>query len=471
MMFLGQDALDNLDNLDHLEHPDILFHIDKLLDAAIVVDRHGALLDGAVADIDVRGGINIEDVGGSIDEAFALAGTLVVLSTRIIGHLAQSELAIDDVDVVNLAGHIATDERTVLGGADYVAEPDVSHFAARTFGLALGETPVAILVIARSTGVGGDIDRLGLAPPNVAEIVALDDEVVEDDVGHGALVTVLNADATVRRLDDAVLDEHVADAVHVLRTDLDGAGTTRHDAVGDNDVLAGTIFFPFTTVLEADAVVARSDVAVGNAYLLGVVDVDAVAIAYLEVVEQRDADDRGIVAADEVNRPVGAVADGDIANLQLLDTDEGEHVRTGIELVNGLEFVTVEQFFAHETDAVAVDGALAGDGDVAGVLGPKPHHALAFVLLEGTQFVDALVGIGQPCGIRFEMIIDVRLEFDGTTQKRVTGREDHLPATLGRTCVDCFLDGSSVIGNAIALGTEIEHVVGGAGAVVGSLVT
>ena len=69
------------------------------------------------------------------------------------------------------------------------------------------------------------------------------------------------------------------------------------------------------------------------------------------------------------------------------------------------------------------------------------------------------------------MIIDVGLEFDGTAQERVTGREDHLSATLGRTCVDGFLDGSSVIGNAIAFGSEIEHVVGGAGAIVGSLVT
>ena len=127
---LGLDALESLDNLDHLEHLDNLFHIDKLLDAAIIVDGHGALLDGAVADIDVRGSIDIEDVGGTIDEAFALAGTLVVLSTGIICHLAQGELAIDDVDVVNLAGHIATDERTILRGADHVAEPDVSHFAA-----------------------------------------------------------------------------------------------------------------------------------------------------------------------------------------------------------------------------------------------------------------------------------------------------------------------------------------------------
>ena len=109
-------------------HP--LFYIDKLLNAAIVVDGHGALLDGAVADIDVRGGIDIEDVGGTIDEALALTGTLVVLSTGIIGHLAQSELAIDNVDVVNLARHIATDEGTVLGGADHVAEPDVSHLTA-----------------------------------------------------------------------------------------------------------------------------------------------------------------------------------------------------------------------------------------------------------------------------------------------------------------------------------------------------
>ena len=109
-------------------HP--LFHIDELLDAAIVVDGHGALLDGAVAVIDVRRSIDIEDVGGTIDEALALTGALVVLSTRIIGHLAQGELAIDDVDVVNLTGHIATDERTILRGADHIAEPDVSHFAA-----------------------------------------------------------------------------------------------------------------------------------------------------------------------------------------------------------------------------------------------------------------------------------------------------------------------------------------------------
>ena len=130
MNFLGLDALESLEHLEPLDSLDILFHIDKLLDAAIVVDGHGALLDGAIADIDVRSSIDIEDVGGTIDEALALTGALVVLSAGIIGHLAQSELAIDDVDVVNLAGYIATDERTVLGCADHVAEPDVSYFAA-----------------------------------------------------------------------------------------------------------------------------------------------------------------------------------------------------------------------------------------------------------------------------------------------------------------------------------------------------
>ena len=191
------------------------------------------------------------------------------------------------------------------------------------------------------------------------------------------------------------------------------------------------------------------------------VDVDAVAIAYLEVVDEADANDRSVVAADEVNGPVGSVADGHVAYLKLLDTYEREHVRTRVEARVGkfLELVAVVQLCTHEGNAIAIDGSLTCDRDILGVFGPYPHHALALVLLERREMINALIGIGTPHGVDFEMIIDIRLQFYRTREEGLARREDDLSSTVGRTFVDGFLNGNGIVGDAIAHSTIIEDII------------
>ena len=106
--------------------------------------------------------------------------------------------------------------------------------------------------------------------------------------------------------------------------------------------------------------------------MTAVVDVYTVAIAYLQVVEEIDAIDHRILAAYEMECPVSAFADGDVAHLHVLHTDEREDMRPGIKGGNGLQLVGVRQLTAHKAHAVAIDGAASTNSDVVGIFGPKP---------------------------------------------------------------------------------------------------
>ena len=59
--------------------------------------------------------------------------------------------------------------------------------------------------------------------------------------------------------------------------------------------MARTITLCFATILQTDTVVARSDMTIGDAYVLRVVEIDAVAITDLLVIEQVDAVDNRLV--------------------------------------------------------------------------------------------------------------------------------------------------------------------------------
>lgn len=176
-------------------------------------------------------------VGFACDETFAQTGTAVIDPKGMAGETTEGERDVVEHDVVDLAGNIAAYEATVLTDAFDIAEGDVADLAATALGGSFGKTPTSILVVADGTGIGGDIDGLGLAPPNIGEEAAFELHVLESDVGDGALVAVLYAQGSIAGTDDALVEDDVGDAVHVLTSYLDGAGATRHDAVADADVL------------------------------------------------------------------------------------------------------------------------------------------------------------------------------------------------------------------------------------------
>ena len=160
--------------------------------------------------------------------------------------------------------------------------------------------------------------------------------------------------------------------------------------------MARAILLALAAVFQADAVVTRGDVAVGNAHILRMVEVDAIAIAYLQVVEQLDAVDHSTVAAHEMHGPIGALCDGNVANNNVLHVGQRKHVRTGVErrVLERLQLVRVVEFGTHETNAVAVNGATSGDGDILCIVRPKPQHSLTAILAKGAELIDTLIGIG-----------------------------------------------------------------------------
>ena len=408
---------------------------------------------------DVRSRVDVEAVRVATHEALAVARTLVVDTTLVGGLFLQRERHLVEVDVVYLFGCVAAYKRPVFARTADIMEVDVAHLAACAFCRSFRETPAGILVVAYGAGVGGDVNGFSLSPPHVGEEAAIYYHVRERHVGHRTLVAVLDADAPVAVLDDAVGEEHAADAVHVFRPYLDGARARGHCAVAHHYILAGAVLLEFAAVLQADAVVARLDETVRDAHVFRMVHVDAVAVADFQVVQDADAVYRSVTAADEMYGPVGAVADGHVADDQLLDIRQCQHVRARVEVGHGLQFVRVFQFLAHECHAVAVDGSRSGDGDILQVFSANPHHAFAPVLAKCTLGIDALVRVRQQARIGFKMQVDIRGEPEGAAQEGMSGRDEHRAASCLRAGVNGALQGWGIVGGAIARGSVVQDVV------------
>ena len=82
---------------------------------------------------------------------------------------------------------------------------------------------------------------------------------------------------------------------------------------------------------------------VADTHIARVVHIDAVAIAYLYVVQQRDAIYHGILTTNEVNRPIGSFANGHIPDHQPFHAYQRQHMRTGVKrrVLQGFQFITV----------------------------------------------------------------------------------------------------------------------------------
>ena len=298
---------------------------------------------------------------------------------------------------------IPTYKDAVLAGAFDICEVNMAHLSATSFGSSLRETPAGILMIAYGTRIGSHVNRFRLSPPDIGEEHAIHNHIGENHIGNRSFIPVLNADTTVTILDDTVIEQYIINLIHIFRTDLDGTGTGNHSTVGHNYVFARTVFFKLTTILQTDAVITRFDMAIGYTHILGMVYIDAVTVAYLQVIQDRDAIDGNIVATDEMNRPIGTVADCHITDYCFLYINKRQYMRTGIKVGHRFQFIRVFQFLTHKGDTVSIYGSCSGDGYLFQILTINPHHAFTTIITESAQCIDSLIRIGKQTGIGFQM--------------------------------------------------------------------
>ena len=155
------------------------------------------------------------------------------------------------------------------------------------------------------------------------------------------------------------------------------------------------------------------------------VEVDAVAIANLQLIEQTHVVDASPVATDKMDGPIGSVLHGDARYLKVAATKEGKHMGTRVELgiLQLFEDVGIFQLRSHEGNAIAVDDALARERDVVGPVGPKPEHALAPVVAKGRKRVATFIGMSQKPTACLEVVVDVTFQFQWTRKEGLSGRE------------------------------------------------
>ena len=146
---------------------------------------------------------------------------------------------------------------------------------------------------------------------------------------------------------------------------------------------------------------------VGNTHILAMININAITITDFEIVEQTDAVNHSPIATDEMHRPVSTFPNGNIPDIEIPDSHQGKHMRTGIEGSNRFEFVTVKEFCTHKLDTIAMNRTMTRERKILHILRPYPHHSLTLVLAEGAEMIDTLIGIGFPDGIGFKNDVHV----------------------------------------------------------------
>ena len=210
-------------------------------------------------------------------------------------------------------------------------------------------------------------------------------------------------------------------------------------ATGDDDVFTG----PGDAAVrlrgvEGDAVIARDNVAVGDADVRRPVDVDAVVVGHLEVVENPDAVDQHIVAPEKADGPEGGFAHRDVAHRHVAavakDDREGACLRAPVNVRCILEDVGA---------AIAVDHAGARDGDILGVIG-EDHYADGDVrrgrielhrVGDGGRVV-LMVRAALQHGAALEIELHVAAQADGSHRDRRPGGHDDTTTAGGGAGVD-----------------------------------
>ncbi len=132
---------------------------------AIELLREADQADVDVADADVEGILVEDTVGLATNPAFPVAGAAVIDPFLIGSDVYKVDLYIVEQNVIDLSRCVAADENAILGSGEDVDEADVMYRAAGTLGGAFRKTPACILVVAYSSRIRRDIDRLRLSPP------------------------------------------------------------------------------------------------------------------------------------------------------------------------------------------------------------------------------------------------------------------------------------------------------------------
>ena len=219
-------------------------------------------------DEDVAGRVNTNAVHISSHKSLSPARTLVVNATLVSGLFAHRQVHIVHINMVNFVLSVATDETTVLACGRDVEESDAGNLSTTSFNLPFRETPVGIFVISVCTRIARHINRFSLPPPHVRPQTAIHLDIRERDVCDRPFIAVLYAQPSVGSRDDAVVEKNVADAVHILASNLDGTRTRGHHTIRDGDVAAGAVLLELAPILQADAVVAAGDMTICDANVL-----------------------------------------------------------------------------------------------------------------------------------------------------------------------------------------------------------
>ena len=197
---------------------------------------------------------------------------------------------------------------------------------------------------------------------------------------------------------------------------------------------------------ERDAVVAGADVAIVDPHVARAVDVDAVVVGHQHVVDDVDAFDVNVVAAEDADGPERAVADDEVSHedAAAVFEDDGEWPLVGadVDLLSALGDVG---------RSVAVEGAGTGDRDVLGIVG-EDHDAqrrqrLRRFEIHRKRDEDAKVFVvwtSAEDGAAFEVELGVGTKLDRGDGGICSAGDNDLPAARSCASVDRLLNDRGV---------------------------
>jgi len=309
------------------------------------------------------------------------------------------------------------------------------------------------------------VDGLAVAPPAGVQ-AGLDHDVIEQNVGDRSFVANEDAQAAVGVVDDQVLEGAPADAVRAV-ADADAARSREEGAVGDGDVFAECIR-PAPQAGDRDGVVAGLDVAVGNVDVAAGDAVDAVVVRDQEVVADANAADIGDLAVTQGDGPLGSVQQGYVSDRDVpafFEVNQAARAFShdhrpvigenpiGRSLAGVLSRGVFELLggIVHEGGAVALDGALADDGDVVSVFGVY-QAAFAGELQVGFNLFD---GFESCPGFEPELHVAAKLDRPADVPP---GGDDHCAAAGCGACVNRLADGVGIAGAAVARRPVLDDI-------------
>jgi len=301
-------------------------------------------------------------------------------------------------------------------------------------------------------------------------------DVVDDDILHFPLIHLLEGQsAAVEAV--ASRDGDVAVSPVALRTEFDASadpvdflrnvgaiehGThfiSRHDAVGDEDILADDWFFECVRALQHQSIVVGAvDFGVGDRGELAAVDVDAVAVGIDEHVV-----DRGKVASSDDDGEVSAPEDGDVAYEDVSAEFECDGLvahtdTTTMHVASRLGILSCK--------SPAIDHAPSGDRDIRLSFSPDQRimeiRMSAILVFRESEYLRGIVGTSlvgsDDFGTSLKMQFDMAFQPDATREVFASA-ERHPTATMSGAVFDCGIDGLAVEVLSIPFCAIVAHIV------------